>query len=378
MATVNIKNIFSKLVFVIGCLFTIVYFLSCLTPYINPTKFYIFTFLPLLFPILLAGMLVWVLISFIFYRRKSWIFLLILFLGIKNICSTFSFNIPKAFVQEKQATNIRLLSWNVEDFLDSQLHTDTVGNARRDMIAFIKEANADIVCIQDFSEKISPAFRSGINDVKATNNYPYFVFNKDFDKQYYYARSQYGTAVFSKYPIIDSGCYKYADNHFPESLAFVDVKYNADTIRVFNTHLQSMYLKYVAVETDSTNDFIKDKLDFLLKNTQPHQRIRYFDVRHVAQAKMVKNVLNICKYPFIFCADLNSVPASYVYHTIQNNLTDAFIAKGSGISGTYDGIAPTLRIDVVLMSKQLQPVQYYSPKLHYSNHFPIITDLQIK
>ena len=378
MATVNIKNIFSKLVFVIGCLFTIVYFLSCLTPYINPTKFYIFTFLPLLFPILFAGMLVWVLVSFIFFRKKSWIFLLILFLGIKNICSTFSFNIPKAFVQEKQATNIRLLSWNVEDFLDSQLHTDTVGNARRDMIAFIKEANADIVCIQDFSEKISPAFRSGINDVKATNNYPYFVFNKDFDKQYYYARSQYGTAVFSKYPIIDSGCYKYAGNNFSESLAFVDIKYKIDTFRVFNTHLESMYLKYVAVQTDSANDFIKDKLDFLLKNTQPHQRIRYFDIRHVAQAKMVKNVLNNCKYPFIFCADLNSVPASYVYHTIQNNLTDAFIAKGNGISGTYDGIAPTLRIDVVLMSKQLQPVQYYSPKLHYSNHFPIITDLQIK
>ena len=378
MASVNIKKIFSKLVFVIGCLFTIVYFLSCLTPYINPTKFYIFTFLPLLFPILLAGMLVWLLISFIFYRRKSWIFLLILFLGIENICSTFSFNIPKAFVQEKKATNLRVLSWNVEDFLDSQLHTDTVGNARRDMIAFIKEANADIVCIQDFSEKISPAFRSGVNDVKATNNYGYYVFNKDFDKQYYYAQSQYGTAVFSKYPIIDSGRYKYAGNHFPESLAFVDIKYNADTIRVFNTHLESMYLKYVAVETDSANDFLKDKIDFLLQNPQPHQRIRHFDIKHLAQAKLVKNVLNNCKHPFIFCADLNSVPASYVYHTIQNNLTDAFIAKGSGISGTYDGIAPTLRIDVVLMSKQLQPVQFYSPKLHYSNHFPIITDLQIK
>ena len=268
MATVNFKKIFSNLIFVIGCLFTIVYFLSCLTPYINPTKFYIFTFLPLLFPILLAGMLVWLLISFIFYRRKSWIFLLILFLGIENICSTFSFNIPKAFVQEKKATNLRVLSWNVEDFLDSQLHTDTVGNARRDMIAFIKEANADIVCIQDFSEKISPAFRSGVNDVKATNNYGYYVFNKDFDKQYYYAQSQYGTAIFSKYPIIDSGCYKYAGNHFKESLAYVDIKYKADTIRVFNTHLESMYLKYVAVETDSTNDFIKDKLDFLLKNNK--------------------------------------------------------------------------------------------------------------
>lgn len=63
-------------------------------------------------------------------------------------------------------------------FLDSQIYTDTLGNARRDIIAFIKNTNADIVCIQDFTERISPAFRSSVNDVRNTFNYPNYFFRQ--------------------------------------------------------------------------------------------------------------------------------------------------------------------------------------------------------
>jgi endonuclease/exonuclease/phosphatase family metal-dependent hydrolase len=59
-------------------------------------------------------------------------------------------------------------------------------------------------------------------------------------------------------------------------------------------------------------------------------------------------------------------------------LTDAFVAKGSGIGGTYDGISPTLRIDVMLMTKDILPIQYYSPQLHASDHFPLIVDIKLK
>jgi endonuclease/exonuclease/phosphatase family metal-dependent hydrolase len=88
--------------------------------------------------------------------------------------------------------------------------------------------------------------------------------------------------------------------------------------------------------------------------------------------------MDTTKYPFIFCADLNSVPSSYVYQTLKSDLTDAFLSKGYGLGKTYEGLSPTLRIDVVLMSKSLKPTQYSSPQLPYSDHFPIITDIEIK
>jgi hypothetical protein len=54
---------------------------------------------------------------------------------IKNIHSVFAFHTNKSFNQQKDKNTIRVLSWNVQDFLDSQYHTDTLGNKRKDMMA---------------------------------------------------------------------------------------------------------------------------------------------------------------------------------------------------------------------------------------------------
>lgn len=373
----NFKSIFNKIIFVFGSFFSLIYFCSCLTPYLNPTYFYLLTFLALMFPYLLAAMLFWLVIVLIFYRKRTWILLLILFMGFQNIIAVFSFHLPKEFVQQKDKKSIRVLSWNVQDFLDSQQHTDTLGNKRRDMMAFIKQIDADVICIQDFTEQISPAYRSCINDVIETNNYQYHFFSKDFEMKYNYALSQYGTCIFSKYPIIDSGRVLYPGKNYPESLAFADMKIGADTVRFFNTHLRSMYLKFVP-DPGAEYDFIKDEAEFLENNPKVQQRLRRYDLKHVEEVAVAKNAMNKSVHSFVFCADLNSVPSSFVYHKISSGLTDAFLAKGSGLGATYDGIAPTLRIDVVLMSKQLKPIQYYSPRFHASDHFPIVTDIQLR
>ncbi len=373
---IKFKQVFSKVIFVIGSLYSLVYLCGCLTPYINPVHFYPFTFLALLFPYLLLGMVTWLVIALLAYRKKGLIFLLVTALGFQNISAVIAFHPKKVFVEQKDQNSIRVLSWNVQDFLDSQYHTDTLGNKRRDMMAFIKQMDADVVCIQDFTEQISPAYRSCIADVIATRNYPYHFFSKDFEKQYYYAFSQYGTCIFSKHPIVDSGRVIYPGKHYPESLAYADIKMGADTIRFYNTHLQSMYLKFLP-ETGAESDFIKDEIDFLETHPKVHDRLRHFDIKHVAEVAVAKPAMNACRYPYVFCADLNSVPSTYVYHQLSKGLTDAFTAKGSSILATYDGIDPTLRIDVVLMSKQLAPVQYYSPRFHASDHFPIVTDIRL-
>lgn len=374
---INYKKLFRKAVIVIGAIYSLVYLLSCLTPYINPVHFYPFTFLALLFPYLLGGMLVWFIVALILYKKKGLFFLLVIGMGFQNILTVFAFRTNKTFVQQKERKSIRVLSWNVQNFLDSQLYTDTVGNKRRDMMAFIKQMDADILCIQDFTEQKSPAFHSSIKDVIETKNYPFHFFSKDFEKQYSYAFTQYGTCIFSKYPIVDSGRVAYPQKSYPESLAFADLKIGPDTVRVYNTHLQSMYLKFIPV-TGGEYGFEKDEIPFLEEHPKTLDRLVHYDIKHLEQVSTAKPFMNASRHPYIFCADLNSVPSSYVYHQISNGLTDAFLAKGSGLGGTYDGIAPTLRIDVVLMSKQLKPVQYYSPRFHASDHFPIVTDIQFR
>ena len=373
----NLKKFFSKTILIVGCLYSLVYFISCLTPYINPVHFYPLTFLPLIFPYLFAGMIVWLLLVLFFYRKQILLFLAIFLSGSQNIAAVFSFHFPSTFVQQKSKNNIRVLSWNVQDFLDSQCHTDTVGNKRRDMMDFIKKMDADVICLQDFTEQISEAYRSSINDVMATNQYGYHFFSKDFEKKYYYALSQYGTCIFSKFPIIAEGRIVYPGKNYPESLAYADIKIGTDTLRFYNTHLQSMYLKFTP-DPGAEYDFIKDEATFLEAHTKMQDRLRHYDLKHIAEVQFARNDMDVCRFPYVFCADLNAVPSSYVYHKISKGLTDAFIAKGAGIMATYDGIDPTLRIDVVLMSKQLKPVQYYSPRLHASDHFPIVADIQFR
>lgn len=376
---VNVKLLFQKVVFTIGVLYTILYLTSCCTPYVSPITWNYFSLFSLVFPILFVGMLFWLLIVFIFYKKHSWLFTIIVLLGFKNITACFGLNIPKAYTTEKKPSSIRVLSWNVQDFIDSQIYTDTPGNKRRDIFAFIKNTNADVLCIQDFTQRESPAFRNCIQDVINACNYPYYFFSCDYTRNEAGIVTKYGTGIFSKFPIVDTGRHVYKGRKVAESLAFADLKINHDTLRVFNTHLQSMYLKLQWSPELQTDDFLNDDMEFLkATNNQYHQRIKRYDARHTLQANMIKPILNSSKHPYIFCADLNSVPSSYTYHTIQKGLTDAFTAKGFGLGGTYDGFSPTLRIDVVLMSPQLKPVQYYSPRLHASDHFPIVTDVQFR
>lgn len=373
----SIKKIGTKIITVLGCLYSLLYFVATQTSNVSPDEFSYITFLGLLFPYLFAGMLVWLVVCFFIWRKLIWLFAFILFLGYKNIAACFAFNIPQTFVQEKKKEHIRVLNWNVQDFLDSQVYTDTPGNARRDIIAFIKNIDADIVCLQDFTEREHPAFRSCVKDVRNTANYPNYFFSADIITTHGDIITKYGTAIYSKYPIIDSGRIVYKNSKKSESLAYVDIKKGNDTIRVYTTHLQSMYIKLELTNEALADSSLIDDMEFLKNNPKPHQRIRRFDWIHAQQAELIKQQMNKCTYPFIFGADLNSVPSSYAYHTIKGKLTDAFVAKGFGIGNTYDGFAPTLRIDVVFTSKQFKIHQYYSPRLYASDHFPIVTDIEL-
>ena len=354
----------------------LLYFLGCLTPYISSLHFKGFTYIALFFPFLLIGMLAILLLSFFLFRKYSFFLLLLLLLGYKNIFSATSFHYPHYFVQQKEPNTFRLLSWNVDDFVNSDVKCDTVGAPRRMILDFIKSTNADILCFQDFSsaEKNKYVF-SNLKYLQDTLHYPYlYISSDDTSKGLTYI---YGTVIISRFPITDSGRFAYARKHLPEHLMYATININGHSVRFYNTHLQSMFLHRYGRVPYNNEQFILDDTAIIYTGHR-YQKLVYFDSIHVAQAKMAKEKLNECTLPFIFCADLNSVPSSYVYQHISKNLNDVFLQKGSGWGGTYDGLSPTLRIDVVLTSKDLIATQYYSPKLqNASDHYPIVTDIAL-
>ena len=362
------NSILSRSIFFIGCLYTAFYLLACATPFINPVHGYFFTFASLFFAFILLGMLGWLLLSLLFFRRWFLLFLICLSAGYLNISALFGFHPTENYSQKKLAGSIRILSWNVNSFLNS---SDKTNAKVLEMLAFIKSTDADILCFQDYS----------LNKNETVNASPEFISQSTQLKHVFFSKSEenYGVIIFSRWPFLQQCNVPYSNIDSPENLAYVDIQTPYKVLRVFNTHLSSMSM-HVPINHIPNSAPIKsiyyDKAILLQKSKL--SRLAYFDKLHAKQAVLIKKSLDSTTLPFVFTADLNAVPSSYVYHTISAELTDAFLLKGFGFGRTYDSLSPTLRIDVLLTNQLVKVKQFKVARVHLSDHFPIISDIEIK
>ncbi|HRQ51428.1 MAG TPA: endonuclease/exonuclease/phosphatase, partial [Agriterribacter sp.] len=94
-----------------------VFLAACLSPFLNPATWWLFGFLGLAFPYLLIALLLF-LAGWLFVRsRWSWLAVIALLLGWKNIASVFAFHPFSSFDKEKkEAGTLRIMTWNIKSF----------------------------------------------------------------------------------------------------------------------------------------------------------------------------------------------------------------------------------------------------------------------
>lgn len=315
-------------------------------------------------------MIFWCLAAVYIFPKWGWIFCIFLTAAQKNIQTGWGFNQHLTFIKSKDPKNIRVLSWNVNQFVYGNKYDAGWKEKQEKMLQFIRESESDILCFQDFIIAYYDEQKDLLKHINESLRYPYNYFSIDAEN--------YGTIILSRFPIIDSGRFVYQNQVKPESLAFADLLINGRKLRIYNTHLRSMYLhhNHLSAELFEKTRYIKEDTGFLFSSSRL-SRLEYYDKIHTEQAFFIKKILNASPTPFIFCADLNAVPASFTYHHIQKGLKDAFIEKGRGWGVTYDKYFPTLRIDVLLTSPTVKTIQYDCPKLPLSDHYPIMADLYL-
>ena len=226
----------------------------------------------------------------------------------------------------------------------------------------MKELGVDIFCFQEFG--INHEF--GIDSLRTVlSGWPY----------YYVPSSPAGEnllqlAVFSRYPIKEEHLIIYPDSKNC-SLA-CDIEINGRTIRLFNNHLQT---------TEVSQN--KRKLEKGLR-TDDSQRVEHATLglidglhenfrKRAVQADLLKQLIAASPYPTLVCGDFNSLPSSYVYHTIKGDkLQDGFQTSGHGYMYTFKYFKHLLRIDYILHSPELNSTDYFSPDLNYSDHNPVV------
>ncbi len=344
----------------------VVFLIAALSPYINPRNWWLHGFLALITPYLLLTLLLFILFWLISKPKWCIISVIALSIGYKQLPVVFAWNGDSGFIKRKSENSFRIADWNVQSFNGLTTNAAAKKRVRIEVAESILKNNPDIICMQEFNSASSE------NNISLfSKTHPYHYFSKDYHR----AQSDYqsGCIIFSKYPVIDSG--KIA---FPsaESLIYIDILKGTDTLRIFTTHLQSFKFKkgdYENIEKikGSENNAFSASKSLISKMKLAYQK-------RGVQTNIVQKALNESPYPSLICGDFNDVPNSYTYFNIKQDWQDAFLKKDFGIGRTFISLAPTLRIDYILVGNEFEVKQFDRIDEALSDHIMLLADIHLK
>lgn len=370
------RTVTKKFLIIANLVFAAFFLAACANAFLHPAEWWMLAILGFAFPFFLVFNLFFFLFWLLLRSRWALLSLFVLVLGYSNIRALIgmNYNEPPFRVQKADST-IRVLSWNVLSFDEQTRDYKRSTTFRKEMFAFIKEQDPDVLCFQEYLEPNTKKFYSNVKDLELLG-YPYHYTVGD------YARPnntfQVGVAIFSKYPMVDSFRIQYPGPkslRAAESLIHADIKAYGKRIRIYTTHLQSILFKK---QDYRSFEIIKNAEDSMVEASKSLvKKFRQGYTFRGDQVEIVRRELDGSPYPEIICGDFNDIPNSYTYFTVKGDRKDAFIEKGSGISRTFQNLSPTLRIDFIMVDKRFEVTQFKRFQLPYSDHFPIIADLKI-
>ncbi len=342
---------------IICILFAAELLLSYLSVYVNPNKVWFLALIGLSYPFLLVANLLFLIYWIIRWKRLFLIPLLAILLGASHLSNFIHFPFNKK--TEVVTPDFKILSYNVNLF--SLYSWSKAKPAFPKIFNFVKRNSIDIACFQEFylvDGKLDE------NDVRGQLN-----MNSHIEYIIKTGDTGYGIATFSKFPIVNKGEIQFKNTS--NACIYTDIKVESDTIRIFNCHLQSLRLK-------------ERNLNFLLNQNRKNERNAVAEIKDISlrfrdalkkrtqQVNSIMEAVRECPYPVIICGDFNDSPISYTYHMMNQNMLDAFKEVGKGFANTYVRFFP-YRIDYILYSKDLKAIDFSSPRVNYSDHYPVIS-----
>ena len=360
-----------RFILIINIVFAVVFLLACLSPYLRPDKWWVISILGLGFTILFIIQVLFVLFWLVFYARYALISFICLLIGWQSIAVLFAVNSPEDFRKEKSKDVLRVVHWNVARFVEWRRNNNEGSRKRLRMMKQLKAQNADVICFVEFFHSTHPEYYDNLNYVMKELGYPYYTFSWEEDGD----RHWVGQAIFSRYPILDSGKVFYPRPTMPLALVHADILFNRDTVRLYTTHLQSIRLQKVDYENIEK---IKKTDEGMLEGSKSiFTKLKYGFIFRTTQSDITKDEISKSPHPYIVTGDFNDVPNSYTYFTISKGLQDAFLKDGFGIGRTFSFISPTLRIDYILATKDFEVQQFDRVVKDLSDHYMLVADFKL-
>ncbi|WP_246124860.1 endonuclease/exonuclease/phosphatase family protein [Algibacter pacificus] len=269
--------------------------------------------------------------------------MIVLIIAYISFGSLYKFAASKNVASEQ---NFKVMNYNVRLF---NLYKWIPGNeVEKDLEAFIKGEAPDVLSIQEY---------------QPNENIDLSYFKYKFEKLSG-QKFKHGQAIFSKFPIINTGSVEFPKT--ANNAIFVDVVKEKDTIRIYNIHLESLR--------------IDTKIESLRKEDSERllERVGSAFKRQQNQAELFLEHKKKCPYKMIVCGDFNNTAFSYVYRKIKGDLNDSFKEAGNGFGRTHDFQFLPIRIDFILADEAFSVNGFKSYNEHFSDHYPISATLSLE
>ncbi len=331
------RTVFNNFIYWCNLFAAFLLLLSFILPYLPPKTFPTLSLLSLAVSLLIITNIIFAIYWAVQLRRRFFISFTVLFI------SYFYFNVFYEVSQEADASTykntLNVLSYNVRLFNAYEKNPKT--DAGQIISEILFEEDPDVVCVQEY-------YKPNKIDFSA---YPYQYIHFKSEK------AKLGHAIFSKYPIANTGGFDFEDTY--NNTLYADVIKGTDTIRIYSVHLQSLgILPQVSFLQESDNEKLRKRVSGAFEKQQ----------RQVEAILAHKQKTN---HPVIICGDFNNTPFSYSYRKLKEDMQDTFRERGNGLGTTFMFEKFPMRIDYIFASEGLDVLSFDTMKKTFSDHYAV-------
>ena len=258
---------------------------------------------------------------------------------------------------------IKLVSYNVGRFAlqDSRSGASDRRQCADSIFSFLREQDADIICLQEF-------MISDLNQVRSYLARQMCDYKAEFYLFPMADGSAFGNVTLSRFPVVAKGKIKFDGS---SNLAiYTDYEIHDRRLRVYNCHFESYNISLPGVLRGLLH---ADKAVFSAAGTKMKKSI----TRRPRQVDKVFMDIEKCPVEAFVCGDFNDNPMSYSYYRMTRGRRDSFVEAGQGFGSTFARMWPLLRIDYILLPERFKAIDHLTPRIGFSDHYPVITTVEL-
>lgn len=361
MAIKKIFGITSRLLMLIVAGLLILSYLSIL---INPAKVWLISLVGLLFvplSLLNAFLLLWA----VKRLSKSFVIPLLALLPAFFFVGRYVRIDTEEERSERMAAEgerLKIVSYNVGRFAleDKAAGIDSRAECVDSVFSFLKSQDADIICLQEFRVPDADKVKSYVNRYMKGYNAEYYMFPS--------SSGAFGNITLSRIPVKGKGKIKFDES---ANLAiYSDYQYAGEQFRIYNCHFESYNVSVSGLLRGLVQ---RDSL--LIYSTG--DKMKRSITRRPKQVDKVFEHIEECPIETFVCGDFNDNPMSYTYYRMTRGRKDTFKVAGNGFGASFASMWPMLRIDYILCPKKYAPVTHSTPRIPYSDHYPVVSQIAL-